>query len=92
MESAVVRKTLSGRVLGEDERISVYDALKGVTINSAWQSNMENEAGSITLGKQADFVILDENPLMVDPEHLSQIKIVTTIKGDKKVYGVHPKK
>jgi predicted amidohydrolase YtcJ len=54
-------------VLGEDERISVYDALKAVTINSAWQSNMEKEAGSITIGKQADFVILDQNPLMVDP-------------------------
>jgi len=38
ISSAVIRKTLSGRTLGEEQKVSVYDALKGITINSAWQS------------------------------------------------------
>ena len=83
---------MDGKILGADQSISVYDALKGVTINSAWQSNMEHEAGSITQGKNADFVILEENPLTVEPEYLSHIKIVTTIKGNKIVYGGNPRK
>ena len=47
----------------QDERISAYDALKTTTINGAWQHFEENQKGSITVGKQADFVILNVNLL-----------------------------
>ena len=46
-----------------DERVSAYEALKCVTINSAWQIYDEDEKGSISVGKQADFAILNVNPL-----------------------------
>lgn len=46
-----------------DERISAYEALKCTTINSAWQNFEENKKGSISVGKQADFVILNVNIL-----------------------------
>lgn len=46
-----------------DERISAYEALKCVTINSAWQIYEEDVKGSISVGKQADFAILNVNPL-----------------------------
>lgn len=46
-----------------DERVSAYEALKCVTINSAWQNYDEDEKGSISVGKQADFAILNVNPL-----------------------------
>ena len=76
---AVKRQTKSGKILGEDERISVYDALKGVTINAAYSYFEETEKGSIEEGKKAQFVILDKNPLEVPIDEIPNIKIVKTI-------------
>ena len=76
---AVKRQTKSGKILGEDERISVYDAFKGVTINAAYSYFEETEKGSIEEGKKAQFVILDKNPLEVPIDEISNIKIVKTI-------------
>ncbi len=64
--TAVNRVTRSGAVIGADQRIGVYDALKGVTINAAYEYFEENEKGSIKPGKRADLVILSDNPLKVD--------------------------
>ena len=85
---AVCRETRNGVVLGEDERISVMDALKAVTINSAWQYFEEDAKGSIAPGKWADFVILDENPLTIDPRLLRNIQILATIKAGTCIYKV----
>jgi len=51
---------------------------------------IDKEVGSITMSKSADFVIMAKNPLAVEPEELSLIKILTTIKGDKIMYGNYP--
>jgi predicted amidohydrolase YtcJ len=68
ISSAVNRVTSSGKVLDDGtQKISAYDALKGVTINSAWQSHEENIKGSIETGKVADLVILNLNPLKIKP-------------------------
>ncbi len=75
-----------------DERISAYEALKCVTINSAWQIFEENEKGSISVGKQADFAILNVNPLTdeflgLDPEDVQYGDFVEqTINNDKVIY------
>ena len=82
--SAVTRTTRSGRQLGMP--ITVLDALKGVTINAAYQYFEENEKGSISVGKKADFVILDKNPLKVPLSEILKIKILTTIKEDMIVW------
>lgn len=88
---AVNRQTKSGVYLNEegteDERISVYEALKAVTIHGAWQYHEEQEKGSIRAGKRADFVILDKNPLKTPPEKLKTIQICTTVKDGTVVYG-----
>ena len=76
---AVKRKTKYGVILGKDERISVYDALKGVTINGAYSYFEENEKGSIKIGKKANLVILDKNPLEVEIDDIPKIKVVQTI-------------
>lgn len=76
---AVKRQTKSGKILGQDERISVYDALKGVTINAAYSYFEETKKGSIEEGKKAQFVILDKNPLEVPIDEIPNIKIVKTI-------------
>ena len=76
---AVNRKTMDGYTFGAELRVSPWKALKAVTINAAHHLNQEDLIGSISIGKKADFVILEENPLKVDPEHIKDIKIFGTV-------------
>jgi len=85
--SAVNRLTSSGKVLGEDQRINVLDALKSITIWSAYQFNEEKIKGSLEPGKYADMVVLEENPLDVHPEHIRDINILATLINNQIVYG-----
>ena len=79
LQTAVTRKTREGTTIGSNEKISVMDGLKSLTIYSAWQLHMEKKIGSIEPGKYADLVILDKNPLYVSHEKLRDIKVVETI-------------
>jgi hypothetical protein len=88
LSSQVNRTTRSGLVLGADQRVSVMDALKSITINAAYQYSEEASKGSLEAGKLADFVILNKNPMVIDPMALNDIKIVETIKAGKTVYTV----
>ena len=83
---AVNRITRNGIVLGEDEKIDVYTALKAVTIYGAYQYFEEDKKGSIEVGKKADFVILEKNPLKVDPKALDQIQVLETIHEGRVVF------
>ena len=86
--SAVNRQTYEGRDLGKEEQgIDVYSALKAITINAAFQGFEENVKGSIEIGKLADFVVLEENPLEADEWKIKDLKITATIVGNKLVYG-----
>lgn len=84
---AVNRKSKQGRSMGEEEKISVKEALKGVTINAAYQYFEEGEKGSIKKGKLADFVLLSDNPLTVSPKQLCEIKVSATFYRGEKVYS-----
>lgn len=84
--AAVNRKTRSGRILGENERITPLEALKAITINAAYQYQEENRKGSLKAGKLADLIILNENPLTIEPEQLKEIVVLETIKEGKTVY------
>ena len=84
--SAVNRKLRSGEVLGPEERISPLDAIKAITINAAHQYFEEASKGSIEPGKLADLVILDKNPLKVDPDAIKDIKVMETIKQGRTIY------
>ena len=86
MHNAVNRQTQSGRVLGEDQRLSTMEAIKALTINAAYQYFEENEKGSIEEGKLADFVILDKNPLDVEVSEIKQIQVLETIKEGNTIY------
>jgi len=66
---------ISGNVLGPEERISVYEALRAITINAAYSISKENEIGSIKVGKKADFTLLSKDPLKVDPINMSEIRV-----------------
>ena len=85
--SSVNRRTQSGDILGPMERISPYRALQQVTINAAWQIHEDGDKGSLAAGKRADLVVLDANPLAIDPSKLFEIKVVATIKDGRTVFG-----
>jgi predicted amidohydrolase YtcJ len=84
--TAVNRKTYAGATLGPDQRIDPYLALRGFTAVAAYQYKEEASKGSITAGKLADLVLLDRNPLKVNPMEIKDIQIVKTIKHGKDLY------
>lgn len=84
--AAVNRTSRSGKVWGEDERISVMDALKASTINAAYQLREEDSKGSLEQGKLADMIIIDQNPLTVEPQKLKDLKVLETIKEGRSIY------
>ena len=87
IQNAVNRKTQGGRVLGEDQRIPVMEAIKAVTINGAYQYFEEDVKGSLEVGKYADLVILDKNPLEVPSDEISSIQVLETIKQGNTVFS-----
>lgn len=84
--TAVNRTSRSGRIIGPDERVTPYQALKAITINAAYQYKEEASKGSLESGKRADMVILSANPLQVDPAKINEIKVLQTIKDGKVVF------
>lgn len=86
MWATVNRVSRSGDVMGADERLTPYEALKTFTIWGARQHFEENSKGSIQEGKLADLVILDQNPLKVDGMKIKDIVVLETIKEGKTIY------
>ena len=68
-------------VVAPGERISVEQALRGITIDGAWMIDREKDLGSLEPGKLADMAILAEDPLEVDPMKLRDIEVLGTISG-----------
>lgn len=73
--TAVNRVTSQGSKFSQDQRISVFDAMKAVTINAARCLNLEREIGSIKEGKVANFTVLNEDPFKVDPMRIKDIQV-----------------
>jgi hypothetical protein len=84
--TAVERKSRSGKVIGADERLTPYEALKAITDWSAYQHFEQGTKGTLESGKLADLVILDKNPLKVNPADIKGIEVLETIKEGKSVY------
>jgi predicted amidohydrolase YtcJ len=80
---AVHRLTASGRVLGAHERIGVADALHAVTLGAAYTLKLDHEIGSIECGKRADFCVLQDDPLGVDPMALKDVRVWGTVVGGR---------
>ena len=89
MWCAVNRLTPSGRVLGEYEKITPYEALHAATIGGAFQLHMDDEIGSIEAGKFADFAVLEGSPLDVDPMGIRDIKVWGTVVGGVPFEAAH---
>ncbi|ASJ20854.1 amidohydrolase [Brachyspira hampsonii] len=83
---AVNRITKDGVLLGENQKVTPYEALKAITINAAYQNKEEHLKGTIEEGKLADLVILSDNPLTCDPMKIKDIEVLETIKEGKTLY------
>jgi predicted amidohydrolase YtcJ len=79
-------KTRSGRVIGREQRIAVLDALRASTREAAYQFFEEDQKGTLEPGKLADFVVLDRDPLEVDPMELKDLRVVETIKEGETIH------
>lgn len=84
--TATKRVSRSGKIIGEDERLTVYEALKCLTEWSAYQHYEEETKGTLTEGKIADLVVLDKNPLKVSIDEIKDIQVLETIKDGKSLY------
>lgn len=73
--TAVLRRSESGLVLNPAESISVWEALKSITVYAAAQLDMLPQLGTLEAGKYADMVELDQNPLRVPSSQLADIKV-----------------
>ena len=85
---AVNRKTDLEKEIGSKQKIGVYEALKSYTINSTYACFEEDIKGSIELGKLADMIILDKNPLTICPEEIKDIKVLKTIISGEILYSL----
>jgi len=86
----VTRDTISGGVLGVNEKISRKQALQVQTINNAFLTFEEQTKGSIEPGKLADLVVLPEDLLTCPAKHLEQMAVDMTMVGGKVVYRRSP--
>jgi predicted amidohydrolase YtcJ len=87
MWSAVNRVSRNGAVIGADQKVTPLEALKAQTINVALQYGEQASKGSLEVGKRADLVVLDKNPLKVEPMAIKDVKVVETVKDGKTIYS-----
>ena len=80
---AANRVTPSGRILGEDQKLTVDQALHAITLGAAYTLHLDHEIGSIEVGKQADFAVLAEDPMSTPAKELKNISVLGTVMGGR---------
>ncbi len=78
VQDLVERKSRGGKVYGENQRITIQQALESWTIGSAYGGFSEKKTGSLKVGKLADFVVLAEDPVAVETGRIKDIAIERT--------------
>jgi hypothetical protein len=89
MDSAVNRRTISGRIAGKDQRNSREGALRAVTLEAAYSLRLEKEVGSIVPGKLANFTVLSDNPVTVPADTIKDIVVWGTVHEGRKLPVAH---
>ncbi len=84
--STTNRITRMGKVLGVEQKIPTYDALKAMTVHAAFQHFEDDIKGTIEVGKLADLVVLSKNPLDEPIESLKDLKVVATFSHGKEIF------
>ena len=83
---AVNRITASGRTQGEGEKISVAEALYAITMGASYTLHLDDELGSIEVGKRADFAVLEDDPTEIDETNLKDVRVWGTVQ-DGRIFG-----
>lgn len=76
---AVNRVGANGKVMAPEQKLTVHEAMRAITIDAALAIQMENEIGSLKIGKKADFTVLEQDPYKVEPIKLKDIPIWGTV-------------
>ncbi|GHA76449.1 amidohydrolase [Cognatilysobacter bugurensis] len=87
--SAVTRADAEGRPAGgwlPQEKLTAHEALRGFTLDAAYAGFAEDEVGSLEVGKRADFVVLAQDPLAVEPARLRELDVQATYVDGREVY------
>jgi len=88
--AAITRKDLDGKLPAAgwfpDQRMTPAEALKSFTLTGAWLAFRERDLGTLEVGKQADFVVLDHDVIGGDAEQIPKTKVVWTVVGGQTVY------
>jgi predicted amidohydrolase YtcJ len=95
IDAAVNRATLDGKNPDgwfPEQKVTVAEAVRAYTLENAYASFMEAKTGSITTGKYADFVILDQDLFRIPPGRIKDTKVDVTVMGGKVVYERAPAK
>ena len=88
--SAVTRETVDGKNPNgwiPEQKISLEDAIKCYTLNSAYAAFQENVKGSLTEGKLADFIVLDKNLFLISPDEIKNAKVLMTVFDGNIIYN-----
>jgi predicted amidohydrolase YtcJ len=88
--ATVNRSSRSGALIGANERVSAVEAMKMITLWAAEQFGEQASKGSLEAGKNADMVILSDNPVGIEPGLINTIVVLETIKDGKTVYQRQP--
>jgi hypothetical protein len=90
IETAITRKdplTNTSAPFLTHQRIGLADAIEAYTYNAAYVNFLEDDTGSIEVGKLADLIVIDENLFHLEPHEISDAKVLLTLLGGKPVYG-----
>jgi predicted amidohydrolase YtcJ len=93
IDAAVNRRTLDGKNPDgwiPEQKVAVPDALRAYTSSAAWAAFEENEKGTLTEGKLADFVVLSRDLLSIPKRELDSVKVDATVAGGRVVYTSAP--
>jgi predicted amidohydrolase YtcJ len=87
--AAATRSDGAGQPAGgwhPQEKLTAFEALRGFTLDAAYAGFAETEVGSLAVGKRADFVVLKQDPLAIDPRELRKLTVLATHVDGKPVW------
>jgi predicted amidohydrolase YtcJ len=90
LSASVSRRSRNGVVIGEEQKISMLEAIKSLTVNAAYQYGEEEKKGTLEVGKLADFVVLSSNPLTVEENRIMDLRVMETIKNGVTLFKANP--